>query len=279
MIDFHTYPVLVREMVEGSEEMLRATRDIFQCGNNLQPLEVFHLQMDAGGVDKAVILPIACKRARGLDVFSNAQIGELVKKSDRFVGFASVDPEEKGAAQQLEKDVKAYGLKGVHLLPAMQEFDLLSKGALEVYEAARGLKIPILFESGMSWAPNVPLAPGRPILFEEVMRRFPNVPIVLSHLGWPWVGEAVALALKYDNVYLDTSALYHDHPIEFGKFVFNQLVPKTVIERSLRDRVLMGSNYPRMEIKHAIEMLEGSGLNPDAVEVISNVNARRLLNL
>lgn len=80
MIDFHTYPVLVREMVEGSEEMMRATRDIFDCGNNLQPLEVFHLQMDAGGVDKAVILPIACKRSRGLDVFSNAQIGELVRR-------------------------------------------------------------------------------------------------------------------------------------------------------------------------------------------------------
>ncbi|MFH0881771.1 MAG: amidohydrolase family protein [bacterium] len=279
MIDFHTYPVLVREMVEGSDEMLRATRDVFQCGNNLQPLEVFHLQMDAGGVDTAVILPIACKRARGVDVFTNAQIAELVKRSGRFVGFASVDPEVKGAAQQLEKDVKAYGLKGVHLLPGMQDFDPYSKGATEVYEAARSLQIPILFETGMSWAPDTPLEPGRPIHFERIIRSFRDVPIVLSHLGWPWVAEAVALGLKYDNVYLDTSALYHDHPIEFGRFVFNHLIPKTVIERSLRERVLMGSCYPRMEIKHAIEMLEGAGLNADAIEAISGENARRLLKL
>ena len=75
MIDFHTYPVLIREMVADSPELLKATREVFDCGNNLQPLEVFHLQMDAGGVEKAVILPIACKRSRGVDVFTNAQIG------------------------------------------------------------------------------------------------------------------------------------------------------------------------------------------------------------
>jgi len=35
---------------------------------------------------------------------------------------------------------------------------------------------------------------------------------VLAHLAWPWVTEAVALALKYPNVHLDTSALYFDNP-------------------------------------------------------------------
>lgn len=92
MFDFHTYPTLVREMIEGDADLTRASRDVFDIGNNFQPLEVFHLQMDAGGVDTAVILPIASKRAHGVDVFSNEQIAKLVEMSGRFVGFASVDP-------------------------------------------------------------------------------------------------------------------------------------------------------------------------------------------
>lgn len=279
MFDFHTYPTLVREMIEGDADLTRASRDVFDIGNNFQPLEVFHLQMDAGGVDTAVILPIASKRAHGVDVFSNEQIAKLVEMSGRFVGFASVDPGSEGAAQKLKSDVEKYKLRGVNLMPGMQQFDPYSKEAYAVYETARGLEIPILFETGMSWQPDTPLEPGRPINFEKIIRDFRDVPIVLAHLGWPWVGEAVALALKYDNVYLDTSALYHDHPLEFGYFVFNHLIPKTVIERSLRDRVLMGSCYPRMEIKHAIEILEGGKLNPDAIEQIANVNARALLKL
>lgn len=279
MFDFHTYPTLVREMVQGNADLERASRDVFDIGNNFQPLEVFHLQMDAGGVETAVILPIASKRAYGVDVFNNEQIAELVKMSGRFVGFASVDPGESGAADKLKADVKKFDLRGVNLMPGMQQFDPYSKEAYAVYETTKSLGIPILFETGMSWQPDTPLEPGRPIHFEKLIRDFRDVPIVLAHLGWPWVGEAVALALKYDNVYLDTSALYHDHPLEFGYFIFNHLIPKTVIERSLRDRVLMGSCYPRMEIKHAIEILEGGQLNTDAIEQIAFVNARQLLKL
>lgn len=277
MIDFHTHPVLVREIVGESEEMLRATRDIFHCGNNLQPLEVFHLQMDAGGVERAVLLPVACRRARGADIFTNEQIARLCGMSDRFIGFASVDPEEEGAAETLERDVKRFGLKGLKLSPPTQEFDPVSEKAFAVYEAARGLGIPVLFHTGMSWEPDAALAPGHPMRLEPVIRNFRDLPIVLAHLGWPWVAEAAALALKYDNVYLDTSALYHDHPREFARHVFTHLVPVSVIERSLRDRVLMGSDYPRMEIKHAPEILEQAGLTTGAIEQIGGGNARRLL--
>ena len=45
-------------------------------------------KMDTSGVDKAVILPIACKRARSVDIWTNAQIAELVKMSGRFIGSA-----------------------------------------------------------------------------------------------------------------------------------------------------------------------------------------------
>ena len=77
MIDFHTHPVLIREFAEKYPDYTRMAREVFQIGNNLQPLETFFLQMDAAGIEKAVLLPIACARARGLAVSSNEQVAEL----------------------------------------------------------------------------------------------------------------------------------------------------------------------------------------------------------
>ena len=64
------------------------------------------------------------------------------------------------------------------------------------------------------------------------------------------VVEAVALALKYPNVYLDTAALYFDNPPDFLRFAMTVQVPLSVFERSLRRQLLFGSNYPRVEIKN-----------------------------
>jgi len=46
MIDFHTHPVLVRELVEADGELRRAVREVFGLRMSLMPLETFTLQMD-----------------------------------------------------------------------------------------------------------------------------------------------------------------------------------------------------------------------------------------
>ena len=76
-IDFHTHPVLIQEMVDKYPNYARMAREVFQIGNNFQPLETFHLQMDVAGIDRAVLLPIDCARARGDAVSSNEQVAEL----------------------------------------------------------------------------------------------------------------------------------------------------------------------------------------------------------
>ncbi len=91
-----------------------------------------------------------------------------------------------------------------------------------LYETARELGIPILFHAGMSWEPGSRLQYGQPMQFENVAADFPDLPIVLAHLAWPWVTEAVALALKYPNLHLDTSALYFDNPRDFLRYAMTQ---------------------------------------------------------
>jgi uncharacterized protein len=277
MIDFHTHPVLIREFADKYPNYSRMAREVFQIGNNLQPLETFFLQMDVAGIAKAVLLPIDCARARGDAVSSNDQVAELCRRSPRFIGFASVDPLKEGAARELEHAIRQMGLRGLKLDPALQDFRPEDKKAFAVYEVAASLKIPLLVHAGMSWAPETPLAAGNPLLFESAIRRFPRLNFVLAHFAWPWVWEASALALKYPNVYLDTSCLYYDSPREFYQFVFSKQIPTTVIERSLRNKIVFGSNYPRVEIKNMVHALKTLALTEGCMARILRQNAEHLL--
>ena len=277
MIDFHTHPVLIQEFVEKYPNYERSARQVFNIGNNFQPLETFFLQMDVAGIERAVLLPIDCRRARKLSVSSNEQVADLCQRSKRFIGFASVDPLKKGAARELENAVKKLGLRGLKLDPALQDFRPDDRKVFPVYEAAGALGIPLVIHTGMSWAPETPLERGHPLLLEPAIRRFPKLAFVLAHWSWPWVWEATALALKYPNVYLDTSCLYYDSPKEFYQFVFTKQIPTTVIERSLRNKIVFGSNYPRVEIKNMVHALKSLGLTEDCFNKIMKENAERLL--
>ncbi|HLY63348.1 MAG TPA: amidohydrolase family protein [Terriglobia bacterium] len=279
MIDFHTHPVLIQELAAKYPNYERSARQVFNIGNNFQPLETFFLQMDVAGIERAVLLPIDCRRARKDSVSSNEQVAELCSRSKRFIGFASVDPLRKGAARELENAVKKLGLKGLKLDSALQDFRAQDRKVFPIYEAAAALKIPLLIHTGMSWAPETPLERGHPLHLEEPIRRFPNLPFVLAHWGWPWVWEATALALKYPNVYLDTSCLYYDSPKEFYQFVFSKQIPTTVIERSLRNKIVFGSNYPRVEIKNMVHALRSLSLTEGCLNKILRENAERLLGI
>ena len=277
MIDFHTHPLLVREMIKKYPDLGRIAREVFLIGNNFQPLETFHLELDVAGLDSAVILPIDATTSKGCKIYSNEQIAELCRMSKRLIGFASVDPHKESAAKDLEHAIKKLKLRGLKLSPSTQEFFPNDKSAYPIYEKAQELGIPVLFHAGMSWEPKAKAKYGQPVYFEDVAYDFPKLNMVIAHFAWPWVLEAVMLALKYPNVFIDTSCLYFDNPVDFINFVMTKQVPLTVIERSLRHQIVFGSNYPRVEIKNMVKAVKSLGLSERTLELIFKSNAAKLL--
>lgn len=278
MIDFHTHPLLVREMQQRYPELERITRDIFLIRSSPQPLETFLLELDESGLDRAVLLPIDASTSKGYRIYSNEQVAELCRMSERFIGFASVDPHKKSASDELERAVRDLGLRGLKLSPSTQEFypnDVAL--AYSIYERAQTLGIPVVFHAGMTWAPRVKAKYAQPIYLEDVACDFPDLNIVIAHFAWPWVLEAVMLALKYPNVYIDTSCLYFDNPKGFLSFVMTQQLPLSVIENSLRGKIVFGSNYPRVEIRKMVRAIQSLGLSDGCLRLILEENARRLL--
>jgi len=280
MIDFHTHPVLIKEIVGKNENLLRAVRDVFKMGSNLQPLKTFLFEMDAAGIEKAVLLPIDCSTTRGCKIFSNEQIARLCEENDRFIGFASVNPHKEDAVKQLSYAIEKLGLKGLKLDPGLQEFYPNDKKlAYPLYEITSQLKIPVIIHTGLSWETNTMVKYSKPTFIEDIAYDFPELNIVIAHFGWPWVLDSVALALKYPNVFIDTAAHYLDTPKEFIEFVMTKQIPPKAIERSLRGKILFGSNYPRIEIRKMADAVKAIGLTKGCLNLIFKENAEKLLNI
>jgi Amidohydrolase len=63
---------------------------------------------------------------------------------------------------------------------------------------ASKLEVPFQVHTGLG-----ELSGSRPLLFEPVLLRHPNIHFVLFHAGYPWYGEAAALAHNHNNISLD----------------------------------------------------------------------------
>ena len=76
--------------------------------------------------------------------------------------------------------IKDLGLRGIKLHPNAQEFDILSREALAVYEAAQEQKLFITFHSGIH---HYRLEHYNVLKFDEVAWRFRDLRFSLEHVG------------------------------------------------------------------------------------------------
>lgn len=275
MIDFNTHPVQIAELTGGDPALAAAIRDVYGFYVTPQPLATFLHQLDAAGIERAVVLPVDCTKAHGATVGTNEQMADLAARSDRFIGFASVDPSVPDAASHLERAVRELGLRGLSLDPGLQDFDPAGPAAADVFAACTELGIPVSVQCGLNWAPP---APGvSPLALEGVLSRHPGLRLVIQHFAWPWVGEALMLAVKYPNVTLDTAILFAGTPQASVRRVLADQIGVPVLDGALANQVVFGSDYPRVDPKRVMWGLDELDLKPATREKILSGNARRLL--
>ena len=112
---------------------------------------------------------------------------------------------------------------------------------------------------------------GRPIPYlDDVALELPDLVIVGGHIGYPWTTEMIALATKYPNVYIDTSAyVSHRYPAELVQY----------LRGHGRRKVLFGTNYPMISPERALAKLDALGLDDEATDLFLAGNARRVFGL
>jgi predicted TIM-barrel fold metal-dependent hydrolase len=207
------------------------------------------------GIARHCVMP--ARSAAGYEA-ANRELARTVEgHPDRLIGFAAHSPQrEAGRLRQLLTDeVRSMGLRGVR-------FD--GHPGREAMDAAAELGIPVMYY------PRLASGQGPARWYHMLAEAYPRVNVFLPHLGlyrsltwWAHV-EAIDLARRDPNVYLDTSGLgsfkylemaVRDLPVEkllFGTAapeldarVERQAVRLLKLDRAHEDK-LLGANFLRL---------------------------------
>lgn len=232
------------------------------------PVSVTTALMDQAGVDTMLISAWVAPRNV---MISNEEVAGFVKEApDRFVGVGSVDiskPME--AVSEIRRCVSDYGFKAIRVLPWLWEVPPTDRRFYPVYTICADLNIPFCTQIGHT-GPLMPSEVGRPIYLDQVALDFPELKIVAGHIGWPWTEEAIAVATKHQNVFIDTSAYtVKRYPTELVRYM----------KAHGRQKVLFGTNYPMITPSQALDGLDSLGLNDEIKADFLFQNAQRIFGL
>lgn len=274
IIDMHTHPDFF-EPICGENEKANFRRASFNMAKTtVKPLTHVFLQMANAGVDKMCLLARDYTDSDSMTAVSNEEVHAFQSMyPDKFIGFASVNPNDPKCLEKLEYAFSELKLSGLKLHPGRQRFYPAEEKMHPIYEMCESYNKPIIFHSGMSFEPDCLTKYSRPTNFEEVAAKYPGLRICLAHFGWPWLTETAMLLLKYPNFYTDTAMLYFDNAKEFYETSLTNQIPKTWIDRSLRHQVMFGSNYPRFEQARMSKALTQLGFRDSTIELIQYKNA------
>ena len=126
--------------------------------------------------------------------------------------------------------------------------------------------VPFVMQAGTSGG-LMPSECGMPAGIDRPALYFPEVRFVLSHTGWPWVAECIAMALKFPNVYLGTSVYPPRHWSD-------ELV--AFINSAGRRKCLWGTGFPAAGHRHCLDQLQEVELGDEARANLLGNTARRV---
>ncbi|WP_326493576.1 amidohydrolase family protein [Pseudarthrobacter sp. SL88] len=227
----------------------------------------------------AVVFTVDHESQTGHPPISNREIArQAAAHPDVLIPFASINPSrgEEGV-REAKILVKEFGVKGFKFHPNLQGFFPNDPLAYPLYKAIQELGVPALFHtgqsgigSGMPGSGGIRLKYSNPIVLDDVAVDFPDLKIIMAHPSFPWQDEALAVAARHTNVYIDLSGWS-------PKYFPPQLVQYA--NSLLRTKVLFGSDYPMIPPDRWIADFENLPIKPEVRPLIMRENAIRLLGL
>jgi predicted TIM-barrel fold metal-dependent hydrolase len=187
----------------------------------------------------------------------------------RFAALALVDPERGMAGvREVRARLGEPWVVGCYLHTHSWDRRLDHADYYPFYALGSELDVPVAMQAGTSGG-LMPSECGHPITIDRAALYFPDTRFVLSHLGWPWVDEAVAMALKFPNVHLGTGAYPPRHwPAPVAAFV----------RGPGRSKVIFGTNFPTVGHRHALAQLGELDLEPAVERALLGGTARRVFS-
>ena len=130
----------------------------------------------------------------------NSFIIEKCQKYDKFLGFATLHPEQDDWGNEIER-VAELGLRGVKFHPDFQTFNIDEPKMLPVYRKIEQAGLPILFHMG-----DERYDYSSPQRLYNLMQQLPELTCIAAHFGGYECWGDAAKYLLHKNIYFDTSS-------------------------------------------------------------------------
>ncbi|MHC1711297.1 MAG: amidohydrolase family protein [Solidesulfovibrio sp.] len=223
-------------------------------------------------VVRAVITGRDCQTTYG-SPSNNASVTAFVRQfPDMFIGFVGLDP-HKGmdAVAELVQAVAEDGFGGASIDPYLARIPADHAKYYPLYAKCCELGVPMVITTGpATLVPGAVMDHASPRHIDCVARDFPQLSIVISHGGYPYVGEAILTAQRNRNVYLDLSEYERAPMAEAYIQAANTMIP---------EKVLFASAHPFVDFKQSLKLYQALPFTPEVRRAVMHDNAARLLGL
>lgn len=215
--------------------------------------------MDILGIDKMCISAMA---SCGPDfIFGNRWVHEVVKHyPSRFFGYIGLNPNYSELVMpEIEKYWEKGLMQGVKIHPVTHEYPPDGKEYRKIYDILqekRGLLLSHVW--GIS-AVNI---------FENLAREYNEVTFILGHSGGEpkAIYEAINVANKYKNIYLDPTGSYHYEGII-----------ELMVKEAGAEKVLFGTDAPFLDPRPAIGRVVYADISDKDKTKILGLNMEKIL--
>ncbi len=189
--------------------------------------------------------------------------------ADKFSIFASVDRNNEDPLLYLTNLLASNRIKGFKIHPQVGGYACgeLYEKVKDIANLAQQHNLPMMFHTGHIPSDSLTDLHGCSEVeaIEPLVVNFPKVDFILAHIGWESWRHVLNLAMKYKNVYVETS-----------------WQPAAVIRRACdklgADRVIYGSDFPLLKHEASLRQVQ-KALSTKELAYVFSANSRKLLKL
>ena len=249
------------QYIEITDFKSRPVKSLDACIAELQGL----------GIEKAVITGRDCESTFA-SPHTNDDVLECMRAApDLFVGFYGYDPYKGMTAFAGMKKAVEQGMRGASIEPCMAKCCVADAKYYPLYALCCDYNIPVSITAGLSpFMPGVVLEHMDPRYIDRVASDFPALRMLVSHGGYPWVNEAVAVCMRHRHVFMDFSTCERKL---FGEFYVR------AANEYITDKVVFSSANPFVDVAKAVQTYSDLQFTPATRQKIMRDNATRLLQL
>lgn len=216
--------------------------------------------LDEAGVDKVCAFSTANPQTDYSP--NNRLIAQMAKDyPSRVIPFIRINPHF--GAESAQKSFKEFAgnlnFKGLKLHPQLDAFTANNRYLLRpVLEEARRYRLPVLIHTGEVYT----ASPGR---VGDLAEEFTDVNFIAAHLGMLEWEEAISVAKKHENVYVETSSQPYIRPITMA------------VQELGEEKVMFGCDSPFQPYLFELEKLtKHAKLKVDELKYVLSGNVKRL---